>query len=68
MSELTTEQILNEWIYVGNTEANGKHYHDEKSDRAAIVYSGSTKVFSNRRDGIKGNYPYCYDDVDYIES
>ena len=60
MEALTIEQILKNWVYVGNTQANGKHYHDEKLDRAAVVYVGHAVVFSCRRDGIKGNFPVCY--------
>ena len=66
MMSITTLEILKEWVYVGNTEANGKHYHDEKSDRSAVVYINKTKVFSGRREGIKGNFPAAYEDVDYV--
>ena len=67
MKELTVEEILKEWVYVSNTEANGKHYHDEKTDRSAVVYRSYTKLFSGRREGIKGNFPACYDNVKHIE-
>ncbi|PHS02447.1 MAG: hypothetical protein COA78_21235 [Blastopirellula sp.] len=63
---VTTEEIIKEWVYVSNTEANGKYYYDEKSDRAAVVYMDKTKVFSGRREGIKGNFPACYEDLVYI--
>lgn len=64
--ELTLEDILSSWVYVGNTPANGELYHDEKSDRSATIYSDYTRVFSGRRDGIKGNFPACYYNVDRI--
>ena len=64
--KLTLEDILSLWVYVSRTEANGKHYHDIKSDRSAVVYAKHTKVFSGRREGIKGNFPACYDNVDVI--
>ena len=64
--EITTEEIINKWIYVSNTEANGKHYHDLKTDRSAVVYSNKTKVFSGRREGVKGNFPACYENVEVI--
>jgi hypothetical protein len=63
---LTLEDILKGWVFVGNTEANGKHYHDLSSDRSAVVYREHTRVFSNRREGIKGNFPAAYNDVDVI--
>lgn len=59
---ITTEEIIKEWVYVSNTEANGKHYHDEKSDRSAVVYVNKTKVFSGRIEGIKGDFPAAYED------
>jgi len=65
--ELTIDQILKSWVYVGNTQANGKHYHDEKTDRSAVVYRGHARVFSCRREGIKGNYPSCYKHQEGIE-
>ena len=64
--EITTEEIINKWIYVSSTEANGKHYHDLKTDRSAVVYHDKTKVFSGRREGIKGNFPACYENVEVI--
>lgn len=67
MSELTVNEILNDWVYVSNTEANGKHYHDEKTDRSAVVYKNYTKVFSVRKEGMYGNFPACYDYVMRIE-
>jgi len=63
---ITTEEIIKDWVYVSNTEANGKHCHDEKSDRSAVVYSGNTKVFSRRIKGLRGNFPAAYEGVDYI--
>ena len=66
MEKLTLEDILSLWVYVNRTEGNGKHYHDIKSDRSAVVYAKHTKVFSGRREGIKGNFPACYDNVDII--
>lgn len=66
MDSITTEEIIKKWVYVSNTEANGKHYCDIKTDRSAVVYNNHTKVFSGRREGIKGNFPACYEDVKYI--
>jgi hypothetical protein len=68
MSELTIQEILKSWVYVGNTQAHGKHYHDAKTDRAAVVYVGYAKVFSNRRQGITGNTASCYDDCNHINA
>ena len=42
--EITTEEIVNNWIYVDKTEGNGKHYHDLKSDRSSVIYQKHTKV------------------------
>ena len=66
MKKLTVKDILDLWVYVCRTEANGKHYHDLKSDRSAVVYAKHTKVFSGRKEGIKGNYPACYNNVETI--
>ena len=67
MEALTIEQILKNWVYVGNTQANGRHYHDEQSDRSAVVYVRHTMVFSCRREGMKGNFPACYKSKNEIQ-
>lgn len=64
--QITTKEITEEWAYVKETEAGGHFYYDEKTDRAAVVYRSTTKVFSRRSEGAKGNFPACYEDLVYI--
>lgn len=60
MSKLTVKDILDLWVYVCRTPANGQSYFDEKTDRCATVYGKYATVYSDRIEGRKGNYPASF--------